>query len=185
MPRSAAAEPGARSTGTAKRPTDSFSLAPAWRAWDVRYSRMAHMQKTVVTLRIQGDDLIPDDVTRLLGAPPTHAQTKGDRTVGAKTGHVRIARTGMWRLCARDREPEDMDGQIHEILSQITDDISIWQHITDKYEVDLFCGLFMQTSNEGLILSARSLAALGMRGIEMGLDIYDGDDDEEKTSARA
>ena len=142
---------------------------------------MAHLRKSAVTLRIMGDDLIPDEITRLLGASPTHAETKGDRIVG-KEGHVRIAKAGMWRLDAADREPEDMDGQIHEILSLMTDDLSVWQSITKRYHADLFCGLFMRVGNEGLTISAQSLAALGARGIEMGLDVYAGDRDEDETS---
>jgi len=34
-----------------------------------------------------------------------------------------------------------------------------------------------------MTLSAQSLAALGERGIEIGLDIYSGHDDETETSA--
>jgi len=139
---------------------------------------MAQLQKSAVTLRIMGDDLIPDVITKLLGVSPTHAETKGDKIVGKKTGHVRIAKSGMWRLCASDCEPEDMDGQVERILSQMTGDLTVWQSITKKYHADLFCGLFMRGSNEGLTISSQSLAALGARGIEMDLDIYAGDEDE-------
>jgi hypothetical protein len=144
---------------------------------------MAQLHKSVVTLRISGDDLIPEVITKLLGASPTFAQTKGDRIVGKKTGQARIAKFGMWQLCAADREPEDMDGQIHEILSQATDDLGVWQNIVAKYEVDLFCGLFMRFGNEGLTISAVSLEALGVRGIQLGLDIYEGDDDDYEGSS--
>lgn len=79
---------------------------------------MAHVQRSVVTLRIGGDDLVPEEITKLLGAQPTATQTKGDKIVGRKTGRVRIAKMGMWRLHAKDREPEGMDAQTQEILSQ-------------------------------------------------------------------
>jgi hypothetical protein len=140
---------------------------------------MAHVQRSVVTLRIGGDDLVPGEITKLLRATPTSAQIKGEKIVGRKTGHVRFAKMGMWWLCASDREPEDMDGQIQEILSQATDDLTVWRSIGEKYEIDLFCGIFLGGSNEGMTLSARSLAALGERGIEMGLDIYSGNDGDE------
>jgi hypothetical protein len=143
---------------------------------------MAHVQKSVVTLRIGSDDLIPDEITRLLGATPTQTQVKGEKIVGRKTGHVRIAKMGVWRLHATDREPEDMDGQIQEILSQTTSDLAVWRSIAEKHEIDLFCGLFLSGSNEGMTVSAKSLAALGERGIEIGLDIYSGRDDENETS---
>jgi hypothetical protein len=140
---------------------------------------MAQVQRSVVSLRISSDDLIPDEITRLLGATPTHTQIKGEKIVGKKTGHVRIAKFGMWRLSASDREPEDMDGQIREILSQTNSDLSVWRSIAQKHEIDLFCGLFLRVSNEGMTLSPESLSALGERGIELGLDIYSGDDEDE------
>jgi hypothetical protein len=143
---------------------------------------MAHVQRSVATLRICSDDLTPDEISRLLGATPTHTQVKGQRIVGLKTGHVWIANIGMWRLCATDREPEDIDGQIQEILSQATSDLAVLRSIAEKHEMDLFCGIFLGVGNEGMTLSARSLAALGERGIEISLDIYSGHDDEDETS---
>jgi Domain of unknown function (DUF4279) len=143
---------------------------------------MAQVQKSVVTLRIAGDDLVPDEITKLLGAKPTATQIKGEKIVGRKTGHVRFVKMGMWRLDASDREPEDMDSQIEEIFSQATSDLTVWRSIGEKYQIDVFCGLFLGGSNEGMTLSAHSLAALGERGIAMGLDIYSGHDQGEASS---
>jgi hypothetical protein len=77
----------------------------------------------------------------------------------------------MWRLCAADREPEGLDGQIAEVLSKLTDDVSVWNAIAERYKLDLFCGLFMNERNEGLSISPLSLSALGLRHIELGLDM--------------
>jgi hypothetical protein len=143
---------------------------------------MAHVKESFVTLRIGSDDLIPDEITRLLGATPTKTQVKGEKIIGRKTGHVRIAKMGVWRLQATDREPEDMDSQIREILSQTTSDLAVWRSIAEKHKIDLFCGLFLGGSNEGMTLSPQSLLALGERGIEMGLDIYSGHDEVNETS---
>ena len=144
---------------------------------------MARLRESVVTLRIGGDDLVPEEITKLLGTAPTHAQTKGEKIVGKKTGTITIAKAGLWRLSAANREPEDMNGQIHEILSQTTNDLAVWKNITARYWVDLYCGLFLGVSNEGLVLSPVSLAALGKRGIELALDIYSGYDDDDDKSA--
>jgi hypothetical protein len=124
-------------------------------------------------LRISGDTLVAAEITQLLGAPPTESETKGQEIVGRTTGHRRIAKGGMWRLCASDREPEDMDAQIQELLGQVTSDLSVWQKIAHRYDIDLFCGLFMGDTNDGMILSPDSLVALGERRIELQLDIYD------------
>ncbi|GAA5484837.1 DUF4279 domain-containing protein [Haloferula sargassicola] len=142
---------------------------------------MACISRSAATLRIIGDDLIPDEITRLLGASPTQAQTKGDKIVGKKTGNVRIARFGMWRLEASDCEPGDLDDQIRLICGQLTDDLAVWESFASRYKMDLFCGLFMECGNEGISLSPAALFALGSRGIELDLDIYDppGGDEEE------
>jgi hypothetical protein len=139
---------------------------------------MAQVQRSVVSLRIISEDLDPNEITRLLGASPTYTQIKGEKIVGKKTGYVRIAKFGMWQLSASDREPEDMDGQIREILSQTTRDLAVWQSIAQKHGIDLFCGLFLCDINEGMTLSPESLLALGERGIELGLDIYSGYDED-------
>jgi len=67
-----------------------------------------------------------------------------DSRSSKKTGKVRIAKAGLWRLHAKDREPEDMDGQIEELLSQATPDLKIWQDLAKRYHIDLFCGLFFR-----------------------------------------
>ncbi len=47
-----------------------------------------------------------------------------------------------------------------------------WKRITNKYKVDLFCGLFLEGMNEGFSLSPEVMLMLGQRGIEIGFDIY-------------
>ena len=125
-----------------------------------------------------GDDLAPDEITHRLACQPTYAQTKGEEIVGKKTGFVRIAKFGMWQLTAEERGPEDLDGQIEELLSKLPASLDVWDEMSKRFEIDLFCGLFMEQSNEGMSISALSLAALGSRGIDLQLDIYDPTDEE-------
>jgi Domain of unknown function (DUF4279) len=134
---------------------------------------MAQLDRSKATLRIMGDALLPDVITRSLGCEPTGAQSKGEELIGKTTGQVRVAKSGMWRLEAASREPEDLDGQIDELLSKLTADLDVWTQISNAFKIDLFCGLFMKLGNEGLSISPKQLAALGERGIELGLDIYD------------
>ncbi len=119
-----------------------------------------------------GDTLIPSAITALLGAGPSESQTKGDQLVGPKTGKTRIAKGGMWCLQASSRQPGDLDGQAQELLAQLTADLSIWADLAQRFDIDLFCGLFMEVRDEGVTLSPRTLVALGERGIELGLCIY-------------
>lgn len=132
---------------------------------------MAQMHESVVTLRIMGDDLVPADVSALLKCTPTTAQKKGDVIVG-KSGLQRIARTGMWSLQSEDQQPENLDGQIADILSRLPANTEIWQTLARSFRLDLFCGLFMSRQNEGLSISPTSMLSLGQRAIQLSLDVY-------------
>jgi len=137
---------------------------------------MAAFDHSLVTLRFFGDDLLPDEISALLGAAATASHHKGQELAGSHSGVVRIARTGSWRMASMRREPEDLETQIFEILDQLTGDPAIWKSLA-RFRPDLFCGLFMASSNDGVSLSPKVLLALGERGIELGLDIYDAHED--------
>ena len=128
------------------------------------------MHRSVATLRIIADDLVPAEVSTLLNGTPARPK-KGDVTIGG-TGVQRTARTGMWSLHSEEQEPENLDRQIDEILGKLTSNTEVWQTLARQYRTDLFCGLFMSGGNQGLSISPRSLLSLGQRGIELGLDVY-------------
>ncbi|WP_339414466.1 DUF4279 domain-containing protein [Pseudomonas sp. EA_35y_Pfl2_R5] len=133
---------------------------------------MGILDRSAATLRIFGDELIPEDVSKLLGAMPSKSFHKGEEEVGAVTGKVRIHKTGSWRLSVERRSPENLDAQIFEILNQLSQDLTAWKFLCSHYRVDLFCGIFMASFNDGLTLSPEALLALGARGIRLDMDIY-------------
>lgn len=139
---------------------------------------MPALEKTMARLNIHGDDLIPDEVSALLGAEPTGARTRGEILIGKVSGQRRVARTGLWCLQALDRSPGDLDAQIRDIFARLSDDPAVWAQLQSRFELDLFCGLFMGARNDGETISPANLRLLGERGIELQLDIYALDPDE-------
>lgn len=137
---------------------------------------MGPIQKSKATLRIIGDDLEPDEITRILGTRPTKSRAKGKVWVTANTDREFSAKAhrGQWHLETSVREPADLDGQVQELLGALTQDLEVWAALARRFRVDLFCGLFMKSTNEGATLSPETLAALGNRGIKLSLDVYDG-----------
>ena len=127
---------------------------------------MAHLDKSAATLRIAGAALDPAEITRLLGCEPTDSYRKGSKHQDI------VRRTGLWCLDAPDRQPEDLDAQIGELLSQLTPDLHVWASLARRFELDLFCGFFMKKSHEGLEVSALTLKALGERGIKLAMCLY-------------
>ena len=132
---------------------------------------MAAISETHASLRFFGDDLEPGELTARLGGPPSTCASKGDVIRSEKTGRERIARTGSWILKVNRREPGDLDLQVKELLSPLTKDLSIWRSL-EKYRPDVFAGLFMQETNEGIEIGTHSLSLLAERGISLALDIY-------------
>ena len=137
---------------------------------------MGALDHSIATLRLFGDDLVPEEITALLGTAPTEARTKGESITSRSTGNVRIARTGSWRLRATRREPEGLESQIFEVLDRLSSNPETWKSLS-RFEPHFFCGIFMRSSNDGMDLSSRALLALGQRGIGISLDIYDATDD--------
>jgi hypothetical protein len=142
---------------------------------------VATLARATATLRISGDSLIPSEITGLLGASPTTVQYKGQELVG-RSGISRIAKFGMWRLVAAETSPADLDAQVREIIAQVSQDIAVWNRLASRYDIDLFCGWFMEKENEGQGISASTLRELGIRGIELSLDIYADDKDPQQSS---
>jgi hypothetical protein len=132
---------------------------------------MAHLHRAAASLRIAGKELVPDEITALLGSNPTHAQTKGQEIL-ARSGRTRTPLFGQWRLNANVTEPENLDSQVAELLGKLTTDLTIWRDLAARFDIDLFCGWFMSGGNEGVTIEPKTQLALGERGITLSLDIY-------------
>jgi len=75
-------------------------------------------------------------------------------------------------LTSADSPEADLDAQIASILGQLTPDTAIWKSLTSRYRADIFVGVFMGTSNDGLALRPETLDMLGARGLALDFDIY-------------
>jgi Domain of unknown function (DUF4279) len=128
-----------------------------------------------VTLRFFGEDLDPDEVTRVLGILPTVSYRKGDIFRG-KT-YDRIYTTGSWRLRG-ERSDVYLEDQINTLLDRLPFNLEVWQNLTRRFQSDLFCGLWLKRWNRGLDFTSKTMQRIGERGLALSLDIY-ADDEED------
>lgn len=126
-----------------------------------------------MTFRMFGDALVPAEITALLGCEPSASCSKGDARLTGRSAHRHIEQTGSWRLSASDRAPEDIAGQVRELLDRLPQDVAVWLRLRERYEMDMFCGVFMGSSNDMLGFAPELLMALAARGIGLSLDLYD------------
>jgi hypothetical protein len=132
---------------------------------------MSTIHNTVATLRFFGDDLDPGEITSLLGASPTVGVRKGGVWL-TSGGTEKVARRGSWRLNVDDRSPGDLDAQIAELFVSLTNDLTIWNALTSRFDANIFLGLFLHESNEGISLAPETLKSVGSRGLLLDFDIY-------------
>lgn len=138
---------------------------------------MPSLYETVASLRFFGDDLDPEEITRLLGRPPTVGAKKGGAWL-TSMGLEKVADRGSWRRETERRSPGDLDAQIAELFAQLTDDLEVWNDLSRRFQADIFCGLFLNEFNEGISLSPETLAAVGSRGLSLDMDIYGTEDED-------
>lgn len=74
------------------------------------------------SLRIFGDDLVPNEVSKLLACTPTGSYIKGQPNKPAAS-HFR--RTGAWLLNSETVQPEDLESQLNHLLDQINPDLNV------------------------------------------------------------
>ena len=125
------------------------------------------VDRSKVSLRIFGDNLNPDEISELLKSKPSASWKKGDVIKGTT-----IARTGRWSLDSNLSDEMDLEEKVWDILKRLSSDEKVWHSITTKHNVDLFCGVFLETDNRGFGLSVSLMRELSRLGIEIGFDIY-------------
>lgn len=133
---------------------------------------MVLLHQTATSLRLCGDDLDPDEITRALRHLPDMGARIG-AICHAAGGIDRRARTGTWLRSVDRTSTSDLDARIAELLAPLTNDMGVWKRLTACFKADVFCGFFLKESNEGISLGPQTLAALGSRGLIPALDIYD------------
>jgi hypothetical protein len=138
---------------------------------------MATIHRSQAALRIFGDDLVPEELSRLFDHFYTKGWIKGYKYT-TSSGSVVVKKSGAWILEAEPSETGDFNGQISQLLSHTNATLDVWASFARKFEMDIFCGWFMHESNEGIDISPQTLLMLGERNIALSVCLYAPLDDE-------
>lgn len=115
------------------------------------------------TLRVLGPDVDADEVSRALGCEPTPFDARFPQR--SAPGGAR------WRLRMDDPDG-DLDALVRRLFARLTSDLDVWKDLTTRHRVDLFCGVFLGTQNQGLGIAYETAAMLAARRVSIGFDIY-------------
>jgi hypothetical protein len=135
---------------------------------------MAAIARVRASLRVFGDSLEPEEVSALLGRPPSREHIKGDKVRGNSNA---VEPTGAWILDSGLSEKDEIEEHIEALLGPLSNDMDEWSRLTDGFSASIHCGIFLDQYNEGFELSPRVAQALAERGLVIAFDIYSGDAD--------
>ena len=129
-----------------------------------------------ITLRVSGDNLDPEQITSILKCRPTRSHIKGSRSITTPSGNISVPKKSQWALTINSKDYENGEIELEEglkiLLGKLPSDAKLWRSMTTKYDVDVFCGLFLKTRNRGFGLSAKALKVLSHRHLKIGFDLY-------------
>jgi len=131
---------------------------------------MPNLHHSCAALRIGGDWLKPDEISRTLGCRPTLSFVKGQTE--PSRGKALVRETGGWHLDAVEQQPGNLDSHVAELFGRVNNDLSAWATLSGEYRIDLFCVYFVGEVDEAVQASAETLKVLGDRGVRLGLRIY-------------
>jgi Domain of unknown function (DUF4279) len=125
------------------------------------------VDETRLTLGIHGEDLDPDEISRLLGCAPTSAHRRGDpRRSGLPWPK------GAWLLSVEAKAPTGPEELVHLLLARLPADEALWSDLRRRFRLQLLFGIFTERWNRGFELSRDAVRRIDALGAGVGLDIY-------------
>ena len=132
---------------------------------------MDSLQRATVSVLINGDDLVPSEITTILGGRPELGVAKGDVFL-ATHGKEIEAKTGKWQFGGGWESPPHLDRQIGDVLSGLTDDMAAWRDVTNRYHCYLSVGGYFHDWTGGMTLEPNTLKLLAERNLAIDFDLY-------------
>ncbi len=130
------------------------------------------IERLDIELRVTGDDLDPERITRMLGVPPTVAARRGE---AIDIGGVPIVqRTGVWAYALPASPEWELGDAIDTLLDRLPHDPALWESLATWARVAVICGLFIHDADRAADLAPDTLARLAERRLALSLRIRGG-----------
>lgn len=121
-----------------------------------------------VCLAIYGEDLIPDEITKLLGCRPTDFHVKGEKKGPRSPGF----HAGAWFLKVRGEPPNTIDVLTRRLLMMLPSDPDIWISLSERFGIQMRYGIHMSGWNKGAGLPRDLVERIAGLHADVELDIY-------------
>jgi Domain of unknown function (DUF4279) len=117
------------------------------------------------SLRISGDGLGMDEISRTLGLTPTHTHRKGEpHGNGSRSQSIWIFEPAIDRT-------RPLDEHIMALWNAIRPHIPYLRELKQKFHVDIFCGYRSNSDNAGFEVDYRCLGSFAELEIPFGVSV--------------
>jgi hypothetical protein len=126
------------------------------------------------SLHVAEQDLLPNEVTRLIGSEPTEAESRGVPLLRDDGSIRRVPKSGRWSRVIKSQSTDEWDISevIRLLFHGLATDVSTWREIRKLGKIQVSLGLSLETSNKDFFLDEHLIAFLGERRISIWLDVY-------------
>ena len=130
------------------------------------------IERLDIELRVTGNDLDPERITRMLGVPPTISARRGEEIdIG---GVPVVQRTGVWAYALPASPEWELGDAIDTLLERLPHDPALWESLASWANVAVICGLFIHDADRVADLAPDTLARLAERRLGLSLQIRGG-----------
>ncbi|MBD2594236.1 DUF4279 domain-containing protein [Nostoc spongiaeforme FACHB-130] len=128
------------------------------------------VDKTSVCLGVYGEELNPDNISKLLSCQPTQAHHRGAR----QDSNPKYApyKKGAWLLKLKGSAPITAEELIIDLLSRVSTNSILWQELSAIYDAQVRIAIHMKGWNKGFNLTAQTVQRISELGASMVFDIY-------------
>jgi hypothetical protein len=124
------------------------------------------------SLRLYGDALVPEEITRLLQIEPSDCAAKG-AVSKSSSGKSRQAPTGRWILGTDGKlSSSSLERHIEWILDRLASIGAKADHLPGVERADIFCYWSSANGHGGPQFSPELMGRLAEARLPLGLDIY-------------
>jgi uncharacterized protein DUF4279 len=128
------------------------------------------------SIRIFGETLQPEEIGAALGLKATRTHSKGQpRSPRFKA----VWRESFWSLQSPLGKDRDLASHLRWLLDTLEPKLTVIRSLSEKYQVNLFCGLISGNGEGGFTLDSTTLARIAKLGVPLVVDLYPPIVDEE------
>jgi hypothetical protein len=120
-----------------------------------------------VWFRISGETLNPEEIGAALGLMATHSHLKGQRS----RSNV-LYRDSRWSLKSPLNKADSLDKHLGWLLDKLEPKFEEVRSLSQKYQIDFFCGFASVNGQGGFVLDGVMLARIAKFGVPLGIDLY-------------